>query len=189
MRLKKYKVFFFFIFLTLNVNSAEIKILASINNQSITNYDLFYEIKLQELLNNTKINISQHNLVLQQIIEETIKKIEVNNMNIAADDKQVSERFKKILSGLPKEIEISEEIKTNIKNKIKNSIKWNNLILSKYRNKIEVNTNEIEEIMKSKNINDKNMDQITVIEKNKKLNVFSKVYFNEIKKKYFIQYY
>ena len=50
-------------------------------------------------------------------------------------------------------------------------------------------TNEIEEIMKSKNINDKNMDQITVIEKNKKLNVFSKVYFNEIKKKYFIQYY
>ena len=182
-------LFFIILFSFEKIQGLEIKVLATVNNQAISNYDLFIEVKSQELLNNRAINKSQHRQILQQMIDETIRESEVKKNNITADKKAVNDKINKILSQLPNEIKLDDQIKSNIKSKIENSIKWNNLILIKFRNKIEINTNEIDQIIKSKDLNEQEKDRITILEKNKKLQVFSKTYFNEVKKQYFIKIY
>ena len=188
------KIFhFFLLFIILfsfeKIQGLEIKVLATVNNQTISNYDLFIEVKSQELLNNRAINKSQHRQILQQMIDETIRESEVTKNNITADKKTVNDKINEILSKFSNEIKLDDQIKSNIKSKIENSIKWNNLILIKFRNKIEINTNEIDQIIKSKDLNEQEKDRITILEKNKKLQVFSKTYFNEVKKQYFIKIY
>jgi len=189
MKIFHYFIFFFALFSFSEIKSLEIKILATVNNRAISNYDLFLEIKSQELLNNRTINKSQYRLILQQIIDETIKESEVKKNNISADKKVVNVKLNEILSQFPNEINLDDQIKFNIKSKIENSIKWNNLILIKFRNKIEINTNEIDYLIKSKNLNKQEIEKIAIIEKNKKLQVFSKTYFNKVKKDYFIKVY
>ena len=188
------KIFhFFLLFIILfsfeKIQGLEIKVLATVNNQAISNYDLFIEVKSQELLNNRAINKSQHRQILQQMIDETIRESEVKKNNITADKKAVNDKINEILSKFSNEIKLDDQIKSNIKSKIENSIKWNNLILIKFRNKIEINTNEINQIIKSKDLNEQEKDRITILEKNKKLQVFSKTYFNEVKKQYFVKIY
>ena len=182
-------ILFFILFSFVETKSLEIKVLATVNNQAISNYDLFVEIKLQELLNKKPINKSQHRQILQQMIDETIRESEVKKNSISADKKAVNVKTNEILSKFSDEIKLNDQIKFNITSKIENSIKWNNLILNKFRNKIQINTNEIDQIIKSKDLNEQELERVTLIEKNKKLQVFSKTYFNEIKKKYFIKIY
>ena len=182
-------IIFFILFSSLKSKSIEIKVLATVNNQVITNYDLFIEIKSQEILNNNAINKSQHRQILQQMIAETIRESEVKKNNITADKKAVNVKINEILSQFSNKIKLDDPIRSNIKSKIENSIKWNNLILIKFRNKIEINRNEIDQIIKSKDLNEQDKDRITILEKNKKLQAFSKTYFNEVKKKYFIKIY
>ena len=182
-------IFFFILFSFLETKSIEINILASVNNKIISNYDLFIEIKSEELLNGRAINKSQHGQILRQMIDEKIRESEIKKNNIPADKKAVNVKINEILSQFSDEIKLDDQIKSNIKSKIENSIKWNNLILIKFRNKIEINTNEIDQIIKSKDLNEQEKDKITILEKNKKLQVFSKIYFNEVKKKYFVKIY
>ena len=59
-------VLFFILFSSIDTKSFEIKALAKVNSQVISNYDLFVEIKLQELLNNRSINKSRHRQILQR---------------------------------------------------------------------------------------------------------------------------
>ena len=172
-----------------DLSSGEIRILAVINNQIISNYDLFIEIKSQELINNRAIEKSQHKQILKQMIDEKIKENEVKKNNISADKKFVDIKTNEILSQFSDETKLDNHIKSNIKSKIENSIKWNNLILTKFRNKIAINTNEIDQIIKSKDLNEQEKDRISILEKNKKLQVFSQTYFNEVKKKYFTKIY
>jgi len=182
-------IFSFILFSFVETKSLEIKLLATVNNQTISNYDLFIEVKSQELLNNRTIDKSQHRQVLQQMIDETIRKSEIKKNNISADKKVVSDKINEILSQFSDKTKLDDQIKSNIKSKVENSIKWNNLILIKFRNKIEINTNEIDQIIKSKDLNKQDKQKITILEKNKKLQVFSKTYFNEVKKKYFVKIY
>ena len=182
-------IIFFILFSSVETKGFEIKAFAKVNTQVISNYDLFIEIKLQELLNNRPVNKSQHRQILQQLIDEAIKKSEVKKNNITANEKAVNVQINEILSKYSDEIKLDDQIKSSIKSKIETSMKWNNLILRKFRNKIEINTNEIEQIIKSKDLNEQEKDRIAMSEKNKKLQVFSKTYFNEVKKKYFIKIY
>jgi len=182
-------ILFIILFSSVETKGQEIKVLATVNNQAISNYDLFIEIKVQELLNKMPVNKSQHRQLLQQMIDETIRESEVKKNKISADEKAVNVKMNEILSKLADEIKLDNQIKSNIKSKIENSIKWNNLILIKFRNKIEINTNEIDQIIKSKDLNEQEKDRIAILEKNKKLQVFSKTYFNEIKKQYFVKIY
>ena len=182
-------VIFFILFSFEKIQGLEIKVLATINNQAISNYDLFIEINSQEILNNRAINKSQHRQILQRMIDEKIKESEVEKNNITADKKAVNIKINEILSQFSDEVKLDDQIRSNIKSKIENSIKWNNLILIKFRDKIEINTNEINQIIKSKNLKEQEKDRIALLEKNKKLQVFSKTYFNELKKKYFIKIY
>jgi len=189
MKIFHYLAVFFTIFSVLETKSFEIRVLATVNNQSITNYDLFIETKYQELMNNRTVNKSQHKQILNQMINELIKESEVKKNKMSVDKNTVKIKMNEILSQFSNKIKLNDEIKSNIKLKIENSIKWNNLILMKFRNKIEINANEIDQITKYKDLNDQEKENFTILEKNKKLQVFSKTHFNEIKKKYFIKIY
>ena len=189
MKIFHYLILYFALFSFEKSGSLEIKILAIVNNLTISNYDLFVEIKTQELLENRTVNKSQSKQILLQMIDELVRKIEIKKNNISADTNDLNSKLNEILTQLPDVSKMDVQIKNNIISKIENSIKWNNLILLKFKNKIQINTNEIEQIVKSKNLNDKEKEEIIKLEKNKKLQVFSKIYFNEIKNKYFIQIY
>ena len=58
----------------------------------------------------------------------------------------------------------------------------------KYSQQLYVNTDEINQIIKSKNLKEEDREKIISIEKNKKLNIYSKTFFNQIKVKYLIKY-
>jgi len=182
-------IFFFVLFSFFETKSLEIKVLASVDNQAITNYDLFVEVKTQELIDGRTINSSQHRLILQQMIDEAIKENEIKRNNIKSNNKDVNVKMNEILSQFSDKNKLDNQIKSNIKSKIENSIKWNNLILKKFRNKIEINTNEIDQIIRSKDLDGQEKEKVAILEKSKKLQVYSKTYFNEVKKKYLVKIY
>jgi len=169
-------------------NKFDINILAKVDNEIITSYDLFLEKKTLELLNNNKINSSQHQILLEKLINERIRYIESKKNNIKIEEKKVEEIYVSILAKI-KEKNIQTEIKKRIKEKIMIDENWKKLIFFKYGNKIEININEIEDKFKLQKLDLEKRENIINFEKNQKMNVFSKTYFNEIKRKYFIQKY
>lgn len=190
MKIFKIVIFFILIFCTnLETKSLEIKNLASINNQTITNLDLIKEVKIREILNNTKINKKNHDIVLQQMINEKIKLIEAENNKIKAPIDIIDQQYNLIKKNKLKEKKITQDLKKVLITKIKGTYKWNKLINFKYKNKLAINIDEINEIMKSKKIPESKKDELLKIEKNKKLNTFSKTHFNKIKKKYLVKKY
>lgn len=184
---------FVFVLLFFNLenssNSVEIKNLASINNKSITNLDLIQEIKIMELLENVKIKKNDHSFVLQKMIRDKIKAIEIEKNKISIPEKSITNQYDFLKKNKLKEKKIPKELEKLIMLKIENTYKWNKLVNSIYSNKLAINIDEIEEIMKSQKIPENKRNQIIKIEKNKKLNTFSKTHFNKVKKKYLIKKY
>jgi hypothetical protein len=172
-----------------NAHSIEIKPIASINSNLITSYDLYIEIQTLSIISGKKIEINEQRNIISKIIDEKIKEFETKNINIERDKDQIERRYNSVINKLPTEIPHIEEIKSNIKQKIVNSVKWNTLILGTFRNKLEINSKEVDEMMKNQNIDNKNIEEIIISQKNKKLNAISKKYFNELKRKYYIKYF
>lgn len=189
MKILKICIIFLLIFLLeKNSKSIEIKNLASINNETITNIDLLQEIKIREILENAKITKSDHALILQQMIGDKIKKIETDYNNIKISNTLlINQKYNQIRNTKLKEKKVSPSFKKAIIIKIENNYKWNQLISLKYKSKLAINVDEVDEIMKSKKIPEDKRDQIIKIEKSKKLNIFSKTHFNKIKKKYLVR--
>ena len=189
MKIFKICIIFLLIFLLeKNSKSIEIKNLASINNETITNIDLLQEIKIREILENAKITKSDHALILQQMIGDKIKKIETDYNNIKISNTLlINQKYNQIRNTKLKEKKVSPSFKKAIIIKIENNYKWNQLISLKYKSKLAINVDEVDEIMKSKKIPEDKRDQIIKIEKSKKLNIFSKTHFNKIKKKYLVR--
>lgn len=185
MKLIKYFLIIILINTFNHATSKEIKTIATINNQIITNVDLIIEINTLEYLNNKKINKQLMPSILQQMISEKIKELEINEYKMKINETIIENKYKKIVSNKNKEI--TNSIKENIKKKIKYNELWSNLIQIKYRNKLEVNLSEIEQIIKNQKLDNKDLNKIINLEKNKKLNTFSKTFFNEIKIKYLVK--
>ena len=182
-----------FILLFLNLEniakSLEIKNLASINNKTITNIDLIEEIKIRELLDNVKIKKNDHNLIVQQMIGDKIKEIETEINKINVPKEIITNQYVLLKKNKIRDKKISKELEKAIIFKIQSKYKWNKLISLNYNSKLAINIDEINEIMKSKEIPEDKRDQIIKIERNKKLNTFSKTHFNKIKKKYLVKKY
>ena len=141
-----------------------------------------------ELLENRKIDSKEHQIILKRLINEKIQELEVNNFNINIDKKEINKLYNSQISLIKNNIK-NKEIERNLKKKIEKSMKWKNIIFNKYKNKLNININEINEIVKNKNLSEDESENIILLEKNKKFNVFSNIYFNEIKKKYYIKVY
>lgn len=177
------------IFFIMNNNALALEIinLAIINNKSITNYDLYQEIKIKETLENRKIDKKEHTLILKQMISEKIKKIECEKNKINVSSQDVKRQYELFVKSKLKNNEIPKQLKKELMNKIEDSIKWAKLINIKYQRRLTINMNEIEEIMKIKNIPTDKKSEIIQMEKNKKINSYSKTYYNEIKKNYLVK--
>lgn len=166
--------------------SNTIKILATINEQIITNYDLQKEIKYLEEINQKKISINNKVNILNLMIDEKIKIMELDKFKISINKNLTEKKYKIIL----KENNLNEKdknLKKYLIKKIETNQRWNKFISIKYSNKLEINMSEIDEIMNLKKIPLEKKEDFINSEKNKKLAIWSRITFNEIKKSYFVK--
>ena len=198
MIIKRLLIFAIFLNLTTNYSecSTNYKIIATINNEALTNYDLIQEKKIINLLNNySKINNDQfEKIAINNLIEDAIKKNEIKKLEIKAEKKILNKFYNNYLKEIKiKNIEIDDNIKKLIFEKIKIGIEWKVLISKLYRNKINININEINKKIndlekKDNNLNkEKMLENLKIVEINKKLNVYDKYHLIKIKKNYLIK--
>ena len=190
-------LFFFFIIVTTTSSVAENKfeIIAVVNDISITKLDLSKELTIIKILNN-KQSISQDEIYigLNNLIEEKIKKIEIEKEKLTIDKKTINNLYYTLIQNLNLNNSNIDKITSNlIKEKIKIDKLWNELVAKKYSWKININMDEInKKILQNKeNIKDveETKNNLIIKEKNKKLSVYSKFYLNQLKKKTLIKYF
>ena len=169
-------------------NAKEIKILATINDQIITSYDLYKERNINNIIGNKDFNNNDINFILNLMIENKLKEIEFKKINLNINEELVEKKFSEIIQSF-KGNNLDSEIKIFIKKKIRINLKWAKLIRIKYGNSLEVNMNEINIIIKEKQIPSDKKAILVDQYKNKKFQIFSRTYLNEIKKNYFIKKY
>ena len=177
----KNKLFIFFIisFLFFNFSiSQEIIIISKVDNEIITNIDIEIEKKYLLLLNNNLNKLSEKeifNLAKNSVIREIIKKKEINKLFNKQNEKinnKIIENFYKKLGFDKKNVFIKFLDKNNIdfenlKEKLIIEGLWNQIIYSKFNNKVRINKNSIEkEIINYYNSKDKkyeyNLSEIVI---------------------------
>ncbi len=135
---------------------AEIKILAKVNNDVITNYDLKKESNYLEILNpnvskldnNQKLILAKNSLVKEIIKKKEIEKFANIEKKDFLFDEYMNNFYKRVGVSTKKEFQDILKLKINysleeIKNKIKIELIWNDLIYSKYINQVKINEVEI----------------------------------------------
>jgi len=192
------KILFYFFFLIIFTNKSysqiNYKIITTVNNQPITQIDLDREIEIIRILNKTK-NISKLELSipLTNLIDEKIKFQEIEKEKKTLDKKEINYLFNILIKNLNLNInDLDNEIIDIIKNKIKIDRLWNNLMIEKFSRKININMQEIENKIQNIKVNDqeekeKIKEKLIIEEKNKKLVILSKNYFNKIKQESLIK--
>lgn len=185
-------LFFFIINSSLAANNYQIELLATVNNHSISNVDLYNEVKLIKIIENRDIPKEQSKRLLNEMINEKIKEIETKNIKIEKIQiKNIDDRIKLLLGKLnkPDQNINLKLLKKQLKKKYQIAIKWENLIYNNFKNKLEVNLNEINYILKNSNNKNIKREDIISLEKKKKLSTFSRSHFGRIKKNYLITFY
>ena len=197
------KVFFFLFFFISTISFAEdikkVVLLAKVNNIGISNFDVAEEIEIIKILSNNFTQIDQNisKIAMQNLIEDALKKQEIEESNIAIESSDYTKNFETLILNIQKaNILITDNLKNKIFKKIKLNSEWNQLINQKYRWNVNVNINEIEDRLKdTKNIptDEKELQELKNklinIEKNKKLEVFSKIHLSKIKKQSLIKFF
>ena len=197
------KLFFFLFFFISTISFAEdikkVVLLAKVNNIGISNFDVVEEIEIIKILSNNFTQIDQNigKIAMQNLIEDALKKQEIEESNIAIEPSDYTKNFETLILNIQKaNIPITDNLKNKIFKKIKLNSEWNQLINQKYRWNVNVNINEIEDRLKdTKNIptDGKELQELKNklinIEKNKKLEVFSKIHLSKIKKQSLIKFF
>jgi peptidyl-prolyl cis-trans isomerase SurA len=164
--LKKFIInLFFFIGIFTNTSfSIENKIILKINNEIITSIDVENEYRYLLALNKSLDNLSRNEVLeisKKSIIKEKIKNIEIYKAfkNPVIPEEYLEQVLKSVyqrldinnLSEFKKYLESKNVKYNNVKKKIEIETLWNELIVSKYSSKIQVNEGEIrKEIINSK---------------------------------------
>ena len=173
--------------------------MAKVNNVGISNFDLVEEIEIIKILSNnfTQIDPNIGKIAMQNLVEDALKKQEIGESNIAIEPSDYIKNFETLELNIQKaNIPITDNLKKKIFQKIKLNSEWNQFINQKYRWNVNVNINEIEDRLKdTKNIptDEKELQELKYklinIEKNKKLEVFSKIHLSKIKKQSLIKFF
>lgn len=182
-------IIYFVLFVVFKINNIqskanEIKIIAQVNNEIITSYDLYREIMLVETIEKRNVKSNEKILLINRIINNKIKEFEIKKYKIKIDDSDIEKKINRISENTL--LKQNKELLDLIYEKLSIEKKWNKLILRKFRNKLEINMNEINEKIESKKFQ-KNKDDIIKIEKMNKIAILSKTYFNEVKQKFYIK--
>jgi peptidyl-prolyl cis-trans isomerase SurA len=190
----KFLIFFIIIIsLLINTTEAKIEIIAKVNNEIITNFDLQRESEYLKILNpNIKMLDNQKifDLSKKSLINEIIKKKEIDKY-IDFDQKNdfIETQLKNLYTKL--NIKNEDEFENKLKNyntynldeirkKIKIELFWNDLIFSKYKDQVVVDRQKlIEKIKDFKNKTERRF-LISEIIFNKKKNQTLEETINEI---------
>ena len=201
---KKIFIFIVFTFLFFNSSSQSLtnNVIATINNDIITELDIKKEIDFIKFINKSEIDINSEKLkreIAEILIDRKIKQIEINYAKIEISEKESEGQIyiylennkinNEILDNLFKNHQIESDY---LKNIISIDIKWNKLIRLIYENKININLTEVNEQVKKESQNNEDIEkiknQIIALEKNKILNKFSATHLDKSKKKYLIKF-
>ena len=189
------KIFIFYLIINFfnYANANSYKILVTIDNYPITQIDLDNEIKILSILNKKDLSEQQINIPLNNLIEEIIKKKEINNENLTINDSLINNHFLQLSKNLNLNTSyIDKNLIFLIKEKIKIDKLWNDLIARKYGWKINININEINQKLKLKykgNYSNQIKDNFVLEEKNKKLSVYSRYHLSKLKEQSMIKFY
>ena len=149
-------IFIIFFFLSCNLYALENKILIKVDNEIITSLDINSEINYLIALNKNSENLDKkkkYNIAKNSLIRERIKKIEILNYvkKIEIEEKISDEILKSTYSrlGINSKAEFliyiknyNIDIKTIVK-KVSIEILWNQLIVSKFSDKIKINKDQL----------------------------------------------
>ena len=206
---KKLPLFFFIIMFFLLQNKivhSQInnKIIISVGDYPITTVDLLKEVKLIAILSDTEINQNNREqikgLAVKSLIKRNIKESEIKRRNIYKYNKKqldalilnTSKKLGVDQQGLKQILERNNLSFKELKKRFETDLKWNYMIFQIYKNKISLNTAEIENKIQIKieSLKD-NSDQkeINLIkekiinqEKEKKLKMFSNMHFSNLER-------
>ena len=180
------------------------KIIITVGKYPITHFDLFKEVKMISILSNSEINENNREqikkLAIASLIKRKIKISEIEKLGIKNYSKRDLEQLIQNTSrgiGLDKN-GLKELLKRNnlsfdsLVKKFQIDLKWNSMIFQIYKNKISLNTIEIENKinLELKNLEDKNDEKkiemikqnIVSQEKNKKLKMFSNAHYSNLER-------
>ena len=157
---KKIQLFIFvvLIFLTSNINALENKILIKVNNEIITSLDVNNEINYLIALNKNIQNLENkkiYTIAKNSLIREKIKKIEILNYidEIKIDKKFFNQILKLYYSkmGINNKDEFLKYIENynidmnTVEQKMSIEALWNELIVSKFSDKVKINKYKLKE--------------------------------------------
>jgi hypothetical protein len=180
------------------------KIIITVGKYPITYFDLFKEVKMISILSNSTINENNREkikkLAIASLIKRKIKIGEIEKLGIKNYSKRDLEQLIQNTSrgiGLDKN-GLKELLKRNnlsfdsLVKKFQIDLKWNSMIFQIYKNKISLNTIEIENKinLELENLEDKNDEKkIEIIkqnilnqEKDKKLQMFSNSHYSNLER-------
>jgi peptidyl-prolyl cis-trans isomerase SurA len=139
-----------------NISNAKIFVIAKIENEIITNYDVIKEIKYLTLFNPNLSRLNEEEkftLAKNSLINEIVKKKELNKF---IDTKTINPFLEQYLAELYIKLNVSseDEFKSligkqqnyefdEIKSKLNIELLWNELIFSKFKNQLNIDENKI----------------------------------------------
>ncbi len=177
-----------------NLFSADLKIIAKIDNEIITNYDVIKEVNYLEILNPSLSKLDDFQkleIARNSLINEIIKKKEIEKfITIDKDNQFIDEYLNSLYSKLniKNEEEFSEKLEgkniytlSKIKDKINIELFWNDLIFSKYKNQVKIDKETLISNVDNLNNNKKKEYFLSEIVFVKKKNFSLDEYIKEIK--------
>ena len=180
------------------------KIIITVGKYPITHFDLFKEVKMISILSNSEINENNREqikkLAIASLIKRKIKISEIEKLSIKNYSKRELEQLIQNTSrniGLDRN-GLRELLKKNnlsfdsLVKRFEIDLKWNSMIFQIYKNKISLNTVEIENKinLELENLEDKNDEKkiemikqnIVNQEKDKKLKMFSNAHYSNLER-------
>ncbi len=183
----------FIILFSNNIFSADLKIIAKIDNEIITNYDVVKEVNYLEILNPNLIKLDDSQkleIARNSLINEIIKKKEIEKfITMDKDNQFIDEYLTNLYSKLniKNEEEFSTKLKekniydlSKIKDKINIELFWNDLIFSKYKDQVKIDKERLISSFDNLNSNKKKEYFLSEIVFVKKKNVKFNDYIKEI---------
>ena len=186
MRINIFIIVIFFIFNSFNEAFSNIsnKIIVKVENQIVTNYEIKNKILRTLLLSGQNINQENINNLKKQaldfMVQQKLKKIQIDKYNITVDENQINSYLNSISSN--NIIELKNRFKNNnidfdlYLNEIKIFFKWQKLIYQIYSNKIEIDNTNIDQelddlINKRSEIKEFKLSEIEILRDDEKSNL------------------
>ena len=169
------KLIFLILMITVNLNilyaSNTIKIVKKVNEEIVTNFDIKKELNYLRALNNNLDNldkIESYKIAEESLIREKIKYSEILKF-VDIEKFNNKELIDKIMFNIMNGLNLTDKLEfenylnnyqlkiADVEKKILIEVLWNQLIASRYSDKININENELLKRIRTENLNRKNI--------------------------------